>query len=232
MSLQEFCKKYPEYCNQELFERVSGKAGGSGRQPASNFSRIYAKDVPGRVGSMVALEGVAMDVSNREYPRKDGNGSVKVTAFSLYDKTGRVTIKFLGDDFLDVSDMDILRVEGRVDEWRGGIEVRAMRVEKLGRVEVSEGELNEITAPPQAPDPSPQSQPKVDKKAESIGKVLSLLKSAKSQGRNVYYDKLEGLLSKLGLSFGDIEKFVEVKEVSVPGSLEKIKVVVLKDEAA
>lgn len=234
MSLQKFCEKYPEYCNQELYERINGRAGGNNRQPGSNPPRVYAKDIPYRVGSFILLEGVVMDVDTREYPRRDGSGAVKVTVFTLYDKTGKAEIRFAGDNFLEVSDGDIVRVAGKVNDWKGRVEVQARRVEKIGRIEVDKGELNEITTPPPAPDPPPPSQlqPKVDKKAEGVGKVLSLLKSAKSQGRNVYYDKLEGLLSKLGLGFSDIEKFVEVKEVVVPGSLEKVKVVVLKDGVA
>ena len=230
MSLQEFCRKYPEYCNQELYEKISGKASGNHRQPGSSPPRVYAKDIPSRVGSIISLEGVVMDANNREYPRRNGNGVVKVTVFTLYDKTGKAEVRFVGDDFLGVSDGDIVRVEGRVSEWKGKTEVQARRVEKIGRVEVNGGELNEITTPPPASDPPPK--PKADKKTEGVGKVLSLLKSAKSQGRNVYYDKLETLLSKLGISFSDIEKFVEVKEVAVPGSLEKVKVVVLKDGVA
>jgi len=228
LSLQEFCRKYPEYCNQELYERMSGKASGNHAKPGSSPPRVYARDIPNRVGSSVVLEGVVMDVEHREYPRRNGSGVVKVTAFTLYDKTGKAGIRFVGDGFIEISDGDIVRVEGRVGEWKGRLEIQARRVEKLGRIEVDKDVLDEVTTPPSNPDPPPR----VDKKAEAVGKVLSLLKSAKSQGRNVYYDKLEGLLSKLGLGFSDIEGFVEVKEVSVPGSLEKVKVVELRDGVA
>jgi DNA/RNA endonuclease YhcR with UshA esterase domain len=225
VSLQKFCEKYPEYCNQELVERMSKRNG----QQQTDSVKIYASDVTKYVGSIVSLEGVVMDVSNKEYPRRNGRGNVKVTTFNLYDKTGKVLVKKLGDSFLDVSDGEVVRIVGRVEEWRGDVEVQIYRIERIGRIEVDQGELDEVTSHPSNQDhPNPQ-QGQLDKKAESISKVVSLLRSAKSQGRNVYYDKLEGLLGKLGLSFKDIERLVTVKEVQVPGSLEKIRVVELRD---
>jgi RecJ-like exonuclease len=224
VSLQEFCRKYPEYCNPELYEKITG--GGRAQASSSTYRRIYASDVrPELVGSVVLIEGVVADVTKREYPRRNGQGVVKVTNFNLYDKTGKVFVKSLGESHLDIEDWEIVRVVGRVEEWRGSLELRVFSLEKIGRIEVGEREVEELATPPQPA--SSQSPP--DKKTESIGKVLTLLRSVKNQGKQVYYDRLIGLLGRLGLEFKDIEQYVEVKEVSRPGSLEKVKVVELKE---
>jgi RecJ-like exonuclease len=222
-SLQEFCRKYPEYCNQELYEKMS-KGGQAQSSSPSTYRRVYASDIkPELVGSVVLIEGVVADVSRKEYPRRSGQGKVRVTNFNLYDKTGKVFVKSLGESHLDVEDWDIVRIAGRVEEWRGSLELRVFSLEKIGRIEVNKGEIDELTTPPQ-----PASNDK-DKKTENIGKVLMLLGNARKQGKQVYYDKLIGLLEKLGLEFKDIEQYVEVKEVSKPGSLEKVKVVELRE---
>jgi len=228
VSLQEFCKRYPEYCNEELYRRYEEKMGRRPPIQQSDYKRVYASDVkPELLGSIVLVEGVVADVSRREYPRRNGQGSVKVTNFSLYDKTGRVFVKSLGESYLDVNEWDIVRVVGRVEEWRGALELRVFNLERIGRIEVDEGEVDELATPPQSG--SSQQSPLVDKRTESVGRVLMLLRNAKSQGKQVYYDRLIGLLGKLGLDFKDIEPYVEVKEVSRPGSLDRVKVVELKE---
>jgi hypothetical protein len=221
MSLQEFCRKYPEYCNPELYERIAGAGSGAGR---SGYRRVYASEVkPELVGSVIVVEGVVMDVTRREYSRRNGQGVVRVTSFNLYDKTGKVVVKGLGDSYLDVSDRDIVRVTGRVDEWRGLIEISVYSLEKLGRVEVSQSEVEELATLPQQP------QQVADRKSEGVGKVIALLRSAREQGKQVYYDRLIGLLQKLGLEFRDIEQYVVVREVTKPGALEKVRVVELRE---
>jgi len=223
-SLQEFCKKYPEYCNTELYERMS-KKGQAQSSPA--YRKIYASDIkPELIGSVVLVEGVVMDVSRKEYPRRNGQGTVKVTNFNLYDKTGKLLVKSLGDSHLDVEDWEIVRVVGRIDEWRGSLELRVLSLEKIGRIEINEKEVEDLTTPPQT---GGNQQSLLDKKTEGVGKVLTLLRNAREQGKQVYYDKLLGLLGKLGLEFRDIEPYVEVKEVNKPGSFEKTKVVELKE---
>jgi RecJ-like exonuclease len=225
MSLQEFCRKYPEYCNPELYEKIT--RSGQAQISSSTYRRIYASDVkPELVGSIVLVEGVVADVSKKEYTRRSGQGKVKVTNFNLYDKTGKVFVKSLGENHLDIEDWEIVRVVGRIEEWRGSLELRVFNLERIGRIEVSEREVDELATPPQ---PANNQQSPPDKKTESIGKVLTLLRSVKNQGKQVYYDRLIGLLGRLGLEFKDIEQYVEVKEVSRPGSLEKVKVVELKE---
>ena len=224
VSLQEFCKKYPDYCNEEFYRKYTGKQSPKQRVGVEH-KRVYAADInPGMVGSFVLLEGVVADVDKREYSRKSGQGKVKVTSFNLYDKTGRVYVKNLGDSYLDISEGDIVRVVGKVEDWRGSLEIQIHSIEKIGRIEISQQDIADLTTPP------PQ-QPSIDKKSEAVGKVLTLLRNAKSQGKKVYYDKLVGLLGKLGVEFKDIEPYVEIKEEQVPGSLNKVKVVELKEDA-
>jgi hypothetical protein len=224
-SLQEFCKKYPEYCNPELYEKIV-KGAQPKTQSHSTYRRIYASEVKHElVGSIVLVEGVVMDVDKREYPRRTGQGFVRVTNFNIYDKTGRILVKSLGEEYLDVNNGDIVRITGRVEEWRGTLELRVYNLERLGRVEIEGKEIEELTRPPE----SEVNQPSLDKKSENVGKILALLRSAKGQGKQVYYDRLIALLQKLGLEFRDIEQYVEVNEVSKPGSLEKVKVVELKE---
>jgi len=229
LSLQEFCKKYPEYCNQELYEKVSrGQKPSQSSHLRRDVKRVYASDVkPEIVGSVVTVEGVVMDVDKREYPRKSRDGNVKVTFFNIYDKTGRVSVKYLGDDHLDVSNGEIIRALGRVEDWKGIIELRLFEIEKLGKIEIDQKEVEELTTPP------PQSSKSVlENGSDAVGKVLALLKNAKEQGKQVYYERLLGLLEKLKIDFKDIEKYVEVKEITKSNSLEKVKIVELRDEVA
>jgi len=226
-SLQEFCKKYPEYCNQELYERITKKGAPSSHPPPR---RVYASEVsPGMVGSVVMVEGVVMDVMKREYPRRSGQGVVRVTGFTLYDKTGKLFVKNLGETYLELSDGEIVRITGRVEEWRGNIEVRVFEIERLGKIELKREEVEELTTPPESPPEKKERPQTTDKKSEGVGKVLALLRSAREQGKHVYYDRLIPLLGKLGIEFKDIEPYVVVREVTKPGSLEKVKVVELKE---
>lgn len=220
-TFKEFCNKYPDYCNEELYSLLKGN-----KSQRKQSSKITIKEANEKIGNWVVVEGVVANLSTRDFSKKDGSGKGTLLMFNLYDKTGSIRCIITQNGNVKLANGDIVRVEGKVKQWKNNTEISVARLEVLGNINVSSEDMNDLSTPPEPT----RKEERVEQASQqnTIEEILSLIASLTAEGKKVYYDRLEGYAKRIGVNMKDLEPYIVVREEQLPGSLEKIKYVELK----